>query len=638
MQIAKRKHFIPVTIAFCVLLLICFTGFQILHPGFEDVRYRTTGRFVGDQERLDLYEGTRVWEQELSKRQLDFVTPLYPHAQGEWRSTELPLYAFSAGNQADIEFTLKLRALHPWAFRIAPDDCLEELEINGKTVLNDDGGVWRFCNLEGETVDLNQYLTGGENNVRVRIRDNGGFLVFRMTTAASDHVLLFLRIATLILLWGYVAFIAVVFYRKKFQWNVFAALVFCSALALVYAIRFFYYNFSYDADGHVNYIIFMRSLWSIPPPEGYGAEGWQFYQPPLYYFIVALWWVVGGFFGRNQWWLIEDAETLSWIFISLSLGISALISTRVFKLEKEKFLRPLHVLLIGTIPGVLFMASRISNDVLFFLLSVLFLYLSLLWWHEQKRRDWILLWIIVGCAFLTKSNSMLLLAAAAAMLVLKNGIPIFKRIGMGVMGIAIVFLCAGWYGIVRIIFHGQNVLVGNLNALHIGLRFEPHFSQLFVFNPLALFRYPFNNPWSDTFRRQYFWEYFYRSAYFGEWDFGHKATALASLLLLIGVPLIGLAVYGLYRSLRTDWRKNAPMWIMLVLGFCAAISYRTLAPYGCNQDFRFIAPVVVPIMYYLLVGIQALPKKHARIAWHTLTVYLCCAVAFLLSVTVFFGA
>ncbi len=638
-QQRRRGSFLIATAVFLGVLLTCFFIIQASYPRFVEARYRTSGRFVGDAQRSVYYDGKSTWKPSPANAPFTFVTPLIPQAQREWGNFQLPLYAYSGGDDVDVEFTVHLQALHPWMYRVVADDCLRELTINGKVVEGRNNAPLQFCNLEGQVLDLSAYLTGGANTVQARIRDNGGFAIFRMDVAGADPFFLATRIIAFGALAGYLWFLmfSILRFKKALQ-PVVLAVVFCAGLALIYNIRFAYSHFSYDADGHVNYIVFLREMWAIPPPEGYGAEGWQFYQPPLYYFFVALWWVIGGgVFGRSQWWLIQDTETISWAIMAMTLGVVAWLSSMLFRSEKEKGLAALQVLLFGVIPGVVFMSSRITNDVALFFFSSLFLAFLYRWWQNPQSRTWVLLWLIAAAALLSKSNGMALVPIALIALLFRRRISLLAKAGLGGFGVLLVAVSIGWYAFLRAVVHGQNVLVGNLGALHIGLHFDAHWWQLLVFNPIALFFHPFNNPWSDEFRRQYYWEYLYRSAFFGEWDFGHKATVMAALLLIAGTPLVVAGVYGIYRCVRKDWYAQVPLLATMLVFFAEGIAYRTVAPYGCNQDFRFIAPVIIPCTYYAIMGITQAPKRLQQPLWQAFTVFVVSCSAFILGIVAFFG-
>jgi hypothetical protein len=638
LQKHRQKSVATVALAAGGLALLYLVTSQIFSMQFSDVKYRTIGKFIGDVERQEMYQGTKEWEPAYPNAdRLNFVTPLYPVKEGEWEETDLPLYAFSAGNIVEVEFNAHVLAVHPWQFRIVADDCLQSLEINGKVVMDSKGNTFSFCNLEGKSVNLSGYLTGGSNHIKARIRDDGGFVIFRFGISGGDPLYSIFKLIVFSTLFGAVGWFLWIKRKKHFFPLLIGAVAFCAGIALIYSGRFTYSHFSYDADGHVNYIEFLHKMWVIPPAEGYSAEGWQFYQPPLYYALASLWWLIGAGLERSQAALINDTETLSWLLMTLSLSVCAWIATKLFSGAKERMFQPLFILLIGTVPGVVFMSSRISNDVLLFFICTLFFALLLQWWGSHSKATWIALWVLIAAALLTKTNGMILVPVALITVFFKKGITWPRKILMTIGGGILSILLIAWYLLLRVLLYGETSIVGNLNALHIGLRFDPSISQLLIFNPIGIFQHPFNNPWSDEFRRSFYWEYLYRSAFFGEWDFGHKETALAGLVLLLGIPMVAIGVYGLYRKLRADWRGQTPIWAMASMFLLAGIAYRTVAPYGCNQDFRFIAPVIIPASYYVLSGIQLLPKSMQKVSWHILSSFLFCTIAFIFSIVAFFG-
>src|SRR3990172_7023155 len=82
----------------------------------------------------------------------------------------------------------------------------------------------------------------------------------------------------------------------KRHWMILGITAFGALLRLFYVFRTPYSLRSYDAEGHVDYIFYVLTHWSIPPAD----LAWQSYQPPLYYFFSAILSAPFHFFGAER--------------------------------------------------------------------------------------------------------------------------------------------------------------------------------------------------------------------------------------------------------------------------------------------------------------------------------------------------
>ena len=98
----------------------------------------------------------------------------------------LPLDIASAGKDLHVSATITLGALHPVLFSVVPDDCLEELSVNGATV----PFQGPMCFDRGGTVWLYGLVHPGTNAVEMRIRDHGGRGGVRIGVSLADPLLI----------------------------------------------------------------------------------------------------------------------------------------------------------------------------------------------------------------------------------------------------------------------------------------------------------------------------------------------------------------------------------------------------------------------------------------------------------------
>jgi len=98
--------------------------------------------------------------------------------ENKLQNIELPFFEdFSRGKILNIAFDLELNKTHlSWLYNFVPDDCLEEIKINGRAVPL--AGSDRGCNYmrEGVVLDLSGYLVSGSNHIECKVSNAGGGL------------------------------------------------------------------------------------------------------------------------------------------------------------------------------------------------------------------------------------------------------------------------------------------------------------------------------------------------------------------------------------------------------------------------------------------------------------------------------
>ena len=125
-------------------------------------------------------------------------------------------------------------------------------------------------------------------------------------------------------------------------------------------------------------------------------------------------------------------------------------------------------------------------------------------------------------------------------------------------------------------------------------------SNLLTFNVKEVILKPFNDPWDNTYRRQNFLEFSYRSAYFGEFHHKDELLPIARFLLITSLVLLASAIIVLIRKFYTSSLPNVPMWSALICFFGGLFAFRF--KHGCVpcQDFRYILGLSIPITYYVV--------------------------------------
>jgi hypothetical protein len=531
----------------------------------------------------------------------------YQYAGFDWQTAEHPLFVPSESKELTVELPLQLSWLHPNVFYVKPDDCMQQLVINDVVFKGESENFCDYSTL-GQPLDMSAYLKAGENLLRFTLVDNGGKGGLRITPSRTDGILLTLNLLLILSSAGLALLACALFAKSKLQRQLLSIFVGGSALRLLYMLSTHYFVRGHDTDDHIKYIRFVAENFAMPP----ASEGFVFHHPPLYYFIGALVMRFDFLLGRSHDEVIlHDLQVLSLILSIATLGIAVWIAQKLF--ARQGAYAVLFLSVVATLPSLIFLAARITNGTLDILLGFLCFGLLVQWWQSRRPRDWYLLVICIAFASLTRINNLAFLPIAFLLFPLISRISWRKRVGHFMAGSLLFVLLTIWFPIHRFVTETDKSNMFSLgnNAMHSGLRLETTIENVFTFNPIAFLRVPFNHPWEDMARRQFFPEYFFRSAFFGEFQFPDIFVGLAEVLLFVASCALIFLVIGFWKAGILRIRESLPITLLFVLLFGAQMAYRVFAPYSANQDFRHSLLLLLPISYFILTGIQESPKSFA---------------------------
>lgn len=360
----------------------------------------------------------------------------------------------------------------------------------------------------------------------------------------------------------------------------------------------------HDQGAHLEYVEYVYRYGAMPDWRG----GIEFYQPPLFYFLAAGVVRASGA-ARSLPEALFVLQSLSVVLSGLALVAALWIGHLLFPDEGDGWRRGLYALLFALFPAtVIDVSGRINNDVLLHALSIVYIGCLLRWWTRKTPRDLAVVGLVLGVGLLTKA-SFLVLGAAATLLLLSLGGASWRRkltLLAALWGIALAL--SGWCYVLRFGAQGQRRLVANadfpavraFNDAHMRVPNDPR--SWLTFSPPALIEQPYNNPWNDSSRRDHFLEFLFRSALFGEHDFGPALRPLAVsivVLALLAVPVVGA---GLLASLRNRPDVGWPLLLITGLSLAGLVAHRMELPYSSNQDFRFLSWTAVPLCFWAAEG------------------------------------
>ncbi len=369
---------------------------------------------------------------------------------------------------------------------------------------------------------------------------------------------------------------------------------------------------AYDINGHLEYVHFVVRNWTVPA----SSMGWEMHQGPLYYFLAALWAKGSMTLGRSAFFM-QDLQLLSLVLSIVTMGVTMWITLMLFPRPAQPNERMFFFGLLVTLPGIVFVAARVSNDALALPVLALFTALLLRWWKSGTTRDWVLCSVIAAVGMLVKFN-----VGIAGCLTLVVCLPLRDHL-LGwkhcmhrlVVLAGLLAVIAGWFIAMRI---HDGFLLDNFLRPSTGETLPdlwlPHRWQDFVsFSPVRMLSAVFTSTRLDVYDRSYLWEFFFKSAFFGEWQFP-RLIWLARAMLVGGLFTLGLAVLGAVRALRKTLWFAVPLLVTLVTALSMIFAFRLLHGFSSGQDFRFVPHAAIPVAAFAAYAISTLRERTRTVA------------------------
>jgi hypothetical protein len=515
--------------------------------------------------------------------------------------------------------------LQPSLYTIRADDCLKELRVNDMVVPSSLIGP---CIID-RPIDLRlkEYMQVGKNDIVAIIADSGGRQGISITASQTDPLVLFVKI---VVLFFFVLLGALIGIRLRDPWRN----AYLCVILLGIVLRCIYFDVTpfdvrvNDVDGHIEYILYIVKHWTVPNAH----EGWQFYQPPLYYFLMAIPYRLAQFFGQQHFVILRFLQMTSFAFALGVLAIVAWLSHLVFSRE-QRIERLLMIAIIACVPGMIFFSSRINNDVLLQFLSFLTLTLTVAFWQKPSAWTWSAIIVTLIAGLLTKMSIVPILASVAIVFCVHPDFSWKKKCMYGLIGVCTILATTEWLFVLRAFQDSGLPIVGNIGSLNGDLIVRNSLIHYITFNPFEVLRHPYNHAWNDVMRRSFFFEYLYRSVFFGEFYWGHTLRTTARVVLALGFGGLLLVAIGYVNGRIEQWRKAFPMWIFFAVVLVAHIAFRAVYPYAPSQDFRYSSVLIVPVAYFMLLGLAKFPPILRKYGYVYIGTWIVSCAIFLVSLS-----
>lgn len=582
-----------------------------------------------------------------------------------------PLYSFltNDSNTYNLKFDLNKKSFVAQNnLKLFLTGCPEFVEINGQQlnaeevfspvytytekVLNQDQERYSCKREKPFILKLDKY-TGENIKVDILMKHNPGEIGISWHSYEYDIVYLLLSLVTNLGIFLIVWFVC---QQLGLGW-VSALIIFGGVLMREHFMGYTaFWDRNYDlADyrnsGHLGFIEYISKNWTLPDP----SRGWQYHQAPLYYLLAgALFSVVTSL---GVYFVYPAIQLLNLVIFVGYLVVAILIS--------KKFLRPslnrkaffafhLLSLILVTIPSGVIHSVRISNDILFYLLSALTIYFLANWVSKSKTRDLYLSSTMIAVGLMTKVNSLILVVLLVITVlikyVLKNSLSFnwdyFQKIRSDIISVLkplllIIIIISVGFGVgffkkieAKIADPSKDWLVTSEDGLSKDLFVKNTVGNIVLPDLVALTTVPEANPFKDEGGRQSFVTYLLKTSVAAEFQYDESKDWYLTGLFTIAFVLLVYFGFIIATSKKEWFLKNWFLLLCLGVFLAGSIYYRVKTPCACNQDFRFVYPLQVPYLIILFILGQKINAKKYPVLyysfWILLIIFVLLSVLFIL--------
>ncbi|MBR4915484.1 MAG: glycosyltransferase family 39 protein [Fibrobacter sp.] len=525
------------------------------------------------------------------------------------------------GERFRVEFDVESRS-ESYDLAIIPDDCAEEVVINGHVV--DLRGFVDRCNfskgfvLSDSLISL--YRVGSRTHYSFSLMNEGGDAGLNARVSQTSPLRVSMGVLAVLSLGLLCFFVA---RRFGFGWVPAVIILLAVVIRAVFLMNVSYTNFTYDVDGHVSYVQYIIENHSVPSTD----DCWTCYHPPVYYvsavpsYLFGEWLGLSGTTGLQAYSLLLSILT---VFLGMFF-LRSFLSGKALNIAS---------VLWSFWPVMILVSPRIGNDQLFYMLHMLCMWGGVNYLKGGRGKYLIIAVIATALAMWTKATAVVTLGTLIVFVVLGYRVNLRNR----------KLTCSEWVSaglllslIVVVVLQrllGDSTLVGNSSGLAGRLKVGNEAFNYIFFDLKSFVTHPFTSAWNDGFGREYFWNYAFKTSLFGEFEMVRNVVG-RNLATVVSCTFLGLIVY----AARCFWKTKLRMihWFLLLQGaaFIAALMFlRMKHPYSCSNDFRYILPAIICFIPFVAQGITS---EGASIKWKVLgyglvlAFVLCTAVLFILA-------
>ncbi len=350
-------------------------------------------------------------------------------------------------------------------------------------------------------------------------------------------------------------------------------------------------------EGHAAYMEYILSHKALPDFDPRSV--WSFFQPPLHHIISAVWMWINIRLGLSENHMHKNVQILPLVYMCLLVFAVYLICRQI---NMKKGGTVVTMLLVSFHPLYILMSGSLNNDALSVLLSVIAIYIAVLWYMYPTTGKIVLLALSIGLAMSAKLSAGLLAFPVAAVFVYKiiKDTEKFKHKAkvisyiLEMVPFALIVIPLGLWWPVRnkILF---DMPAGYIPAVGEDVSGVSVIARLFDLRTASPYLYMTSNGY--PYDEYNFFLAAVKSSLFGEGDFASlpaAVTVIAWVLLVLAVVILVIQFAGLIAVCRSkEAGPDSGIKILLGVGACAfTAGYVSFAFSGGNlsaMDPRYAA-------------------------------------------------
>lgn len=372
-------------------------------------------------------------------------------------------------------------------------------------------------------------------------------------------------------------------------------------------------DFGYH-EGHAAYIEYLLANKHLPDFDV--RQLWGFFQPPLHHIIAAAWMWFQRRLGVAEKIMQENVQVLTFTYMSVTVICTYLIC-RELNMKRRGTL--ITMLIVSFHPMFIILSGSINNDALALCLSVISVYVTLLWYKEPKISTIIVLAFCVSLAMFAKLTSALVAPAIAALMLyslIKNKEK-YKSYIIQFVCFGLIAFPIGLFWPIRNAL-GWGVPINYIPEVGEQLERSGFFSRVIDVRMTSV--YPSLIALGDEYDEYNTIVQMMKSSLFGEYNYGQISTAVTPFAVILFIVSVALAALSLYATVKMIFSKNSMMtferklffgiiYASFVIGYLSfSLGYSNFSA----QDFRYAAIAIIIEALFLGLWSDESKEKQAK--------------------------
>lgn len=373
-------------------------------------------------------------------------------------------------------------------------------------------------------------------------------------------------------------------------------------------------DFGYH-EGHAAYIEYLLNNRHLPDFDV--RQLWGFFQPPLHHILAACWMWLQRRLGVAEKIMQENVQVLTFSYMVITVIVTYLICKEMNMKKRGTFIT---MLITSFHPMFIILSGSINNDALALCLSMISVYVALLWYKTPRISTIVVLALSVSLAMFAKLTSALVAPGIAALMIyslIKNRERLKSYI--------VQFLCFGIIAFPIGLFWplrnaiGWGVPINYIPQVGEQLEHSGFVSRVLDIRMTSV--YPSLVSLGDSYDEYNTVVQMMKSSLFGEYNYGQISPLVTPFAIVLFAVSVVLALLSLYATVTMIFSKKSMMtldyklffgsiYFVFVIGYLSfSLGYSNFSA----QDFRYAAIAIIIEALFLGLWSDESKEKPAKI-------------------------